>query len=179
MQTIHSTLILLMQQPRLLVLISLLVVAALIDSYHWRIPNPLTVGGSLVGLLLASMEPASTGLALAMALGGWLAGLVLTLPLYAVGALGGGDVKLFAMVGTFIGPVHMPAAVLLVFITGGVLALLRVMRQRDWWTLWVGGYRRGGASLGRMPYALSICLGSLLYVAVFEPQGLQWSHVAA
>ncbi len=178
MQTIHPTLILLMQQPRLLVLICLLVVAALIDSYQWRIPNPLTLGGSWVALLLAAIEPGPVVSAMATAFAGWLAGLLLTLPLYGVRALGGGDVKLFAMVGAFIGPVHVPAAVLLVFITGGVLALLRVMRQRAWSALWMRWPTPGGAGLGRMPYALSICLGSLLYVVLFEPQGLQWSQAA-
>jgi prepilin peptidase CpaA len=90
--------------------------------------------------------------------------------------MGGGDVKLIAMVGAFVGPAHVLAAVLLIFITGGFLALVRVARQRAWGALFMRLHSGASVSLGRMPYAWSICVGTLLYVGVFEPQGLQWSR---
>lgn len=177
MQTFNQGLIaLLIDQPGLLVLISLLVAAAAIDAYAWRVPNVLTIGGASAAVLLGFTQPQPLGWALLAAPAGWLLGLFLTLPLYLARALGGGDVKLIAMVGAFIGPVHVPAALLLIFITGGVLALIRVARQRAWGTLLLRLHSGAAVSLGRMPYALSICVGTLLYVGVFEPQGLQWSR---
>ncbi len=177
MQTFHQGLVtLLIDQPGLLVLGSLLLAAALMDAYSWRIPNALTVGGSLAALLLGFTQPGPLGWSVLAAPAGWLVGLLLTLPLYLARALGGGDVKLIAMVGAFVGPAHVLAAVLLIFITGGFLALVRVARQRAWGALLMRLQSGTSASLGRMPYAWSICVGTLLYVGVFEPQGLQWSR---
>jgi prepilin peptidase CpaA len=178
MQTFHQGLItLLIDQPGLLVLISLLVAAAAIDAYAWRIPNALTIGGALAAVLLGFAQPQPlAGWAVLAAPAGWLLGLLLTLPLYLARALGGGDVKLIAMVGAFVGPVHTVTVVLSIFITGGVLALIRLARQRAWGALFLRLHSGAALSLGRMPYALSICVGTLLYVGVFEPQGLQWSR---
>ena len=177
MPSLNQTLLaLLIDQPGLLILATLLVTAALIDASSWRIPNVLTIGGTVVALLLALTQAAPIGGSVLAVGAGWLLGLLLTLPLYLVRALGGGDVKLIAMVGAFVGPAHVVTAVLSIFITGGVLALLRVARQRAWAGLFLRLQSAGALSLGRMPYALSICLGTLLYVGVFEPQGLQWSR---
>jgi prepilin peptidase CpaA len=177
MQTFNQGLItLLTDQPGLLVLVSLLLTAALIDAHAWRIPNALTVGGALAAVLLGFTQPDPGGWAPMAAPAGWLVGLLVALPLYLARALGGGDVKLIAMVGAFVGPSHVLAAVLLIFITGGVLALVRVARQRAWGALFMRLQSGAATSLGRMPYAWSICVGTLLYVGVFEPQGLQWSR---
>lgn len=177
MQTFNQGLItLLTDQPGLLVLVSLLLTAAVMDGRAWRIPNALTMGGALAALLLSLAQPGPVGWAAMVAPAGWLVGLLVTLPLYLARALGGGDVKLIAMVGAFVGPAHVLAAVLLIFITGGVLALLRVARQRAWGALLMRLQSGAAISLGRMPYAWSICVGTLLYVGVFEPQGLQWSR---
>lgn len=167
------------EQPRLGLLACFLLVAALIDAQRWQVPNTLTGGGALVALLVGLIEPGPAWSAALMVLGGWLLGLLLTLPLYAVKALGGGDVKLFAMVGAFLGPVHVPVAVLMIFITGGVLALIRLARRGTGLRWRLPSSANAVSGLGRMPYALSIGVGSLLYVLVFEPPGLQWSQAWA
>ena len=168
----------LLEQPRFLLLAALLLVAACIDAYRWRIPNKLTFGGSLSAFLIGLFEPGSAGQALMASAAGLALGFAVMLPLYLLRALGAGDVKLMAMVGAFLGAPHAAGAALLVFITGGVAALLWVLNRRAWSALLArfGSWHGNTASLGRMPYAASICVGTLLYVVAFGPQGLQWSR---
>ena len=170
--------LLVLTQPRLLLLAALLFVAALVDFHQWRIPNALTFGGALGAFLLSIIEPGPATQALLTAAAGLAAGLVLLLPLYLMRALGAGDVKLMGMVGAYLGLPHTLGAVLLVFITGGVLASLLVLYRRGWQVSPVRqtADEATGTALGRMPYGTSIALGTLVYVCAFEPAGLQWSR---
>jgi prepilin peptidase CpaA len=170
--------LLVLTQPRLLVLAALLFVAALVDFHQWRIPNALTFGGALGAFLLSVIEPGPATQALLTAAAGLAAGLALMLPLYLMRALGAGDVKLMGMVGAYLGLPHTLGAVLLVFITGGVMASLLVLYRRGWQVspTQPSADEVTGTSLGRMPYGTSIALGTLVYVCAFEPAGLQWSR---
>ena len=77
-------------------------VACLADLGWRRIPNVVTFGGAALALVTA----AATGgvSAFGLAAGGWLVGLLLFLPLFALGGLGAGDVKLLAALGAWLGP---------------------------------------------------------------------------
>src|SRR5438045_1615275 len=76
--------------------------SAVVDLYARRVPNPLTVSIAALGLAMAASH--TTAVSLAAALGGFAAGLVLMLPGHIAGATGAGDVKLFAAIGTLLGP---------------------------------------------------------------------------
>src|SRR4051812_16989858 len=84
-------------------LLALLCWAAVQDVRTRRIRNWLTFPLALCGLA-QSFAPnptvGPTGAAL-----GLLTGFALTVPLFAIGALGGGDVKLMSAIGVWIGPV--------------------------------------------------------------------------
>ena len=60
---------------------------------------------------------------MAAALGGFAVGLLLMLPGHMVGATGAGDVKLFAAIGTLLGPAGIAVAFVYTAILGGALAL--------------------------------------------------------
>ncbi|MYL06837.1 MAG: prepilin peptidase [Gemmatimonadales bacterium] len=90
------------------VLFTLLIGIAVIDARHYIIPDELSLGGCAAGLALSALPGSTTPLAAVAgaALGfairylvGWLGEKVLRKP-----ALGGGDVKMMAMVGAFLGP---------------------------------------------------------------------------
>ena len=90
------------------ILFALLLGIAVIDARHYIIPDALSLGGCAAGLVLSALPGATPPLA---AVAGAMLGFGL---LYVVGwlgekalrkpALGGGDVKMMAMVGAFLGP---------------------------------------------------------------------------
>lgn len=101
-----------------------------------RIPNLLILVGMLLGLAVHTLLPAGYGF-LSVVPGGmgplaFVQGLAigggLLLPLYVLGALGAGDVKLMAVVGGFLGPDDVLAAVVATFIAGGLVSLAVALR---------------------------------------------------
>jgi prepilin peptidase CpaA len=104
-------------------LIVALALAAVIDGRHRRIPNWLTFGLILGGLGRAlALGHAQT---FQHALLGTLVGGLFPLILYAISAVGGGDVKLLAAVGAWVGA----GPVVLVFMVEAVLGLGIVLTQ--------------------------------------------------
>jgi leader peptidase (prepilin peptidase)/N-methyltransferase len=90
------------------VLISLVLAIALIDARHYLIPDALSLGGLVAGLALAPLPGPPSILA---ALLGAAAGFGVLFVVGLVGewifkkpAMGGGDMKMMAMVGAFLGP---------------------------------------------------------------------------
>ena len=96
--------------------------AAVCDVRTGRIPNVLTFGAMAGGVLFSAIHAGWWGL-LTSLLGG-LVGLALFLPLFVLGGMGGGDVKLLAAVGTWLGPVGATRAALWASLAGGVLAVI-------------------------------------------------------
>src|SRR6266851_5227366 len=86
-----------------------------------RVPNVLTFGAAAVAVVYFAVAGGTAG-ATWSALG-WATGLALFLPLFAVGALGAGDVKLLAAFGAWLGPAGALWSALLAAILGGVMAL--------------------------------------------------------
>ena len=101
--------------------------AAVIDLRTGRIPNPLTAATAAAGLGLTAFG--LTGQSVAGALAGAALGLALMLPGYIFGGTGGGDVKLIAALGTWLGPGGVLMAVLYSAIAGGVLAVAHAVKR--------------------------------------------------
>ena len=70
------------------------------------------------------------GAAWAFAAAGWATGLALFVPLYALGGMGAGDVKLLGAIGAWLGPMGAVWTGLYGAIAGGVLALAVAVWQR-------------------------------------------------
>jgi prepilin peptidase CpaA len=105
----------------------LVLVAAAFDLRYRRIPNWLAAAGFLMGLVLnvwlggASAVPTVlTGAALA---------LCVYLPLYALRAVGGGDLKLMAAVGAIAGPTLWLVLFVVTSLLGGAAALVLVIAK--------------------------------------------------
>jgi prepilin peptidase CpaA len=93
-----------------------------------RVPNVLTFGTMAAGLILAAVH--GTSLSLWAAVAGCALGLALMLPGHLFGATGAGDVKLFAAIGTLLGPTGIAVAFVYTLLIGGMLALLVALRRR-------------------------------------------------
>ena len=92
------------------------------DLRTGRIPNALTFGAMAGGLLFSAIHAGGAGLATSL-LGG-VVGLALFFPLFALGGMGGGDVKLLAAVGTWLGPLGALQTALWASLAGGLLAVV-------------------------------------------------------
>jgi prepilin peptidase CpaA len=161
---------------------ALLVEAAIIDGWKLRVPNWLTFHMVLGGLAFAAL----TGgyMAALWALAGAALGLALLLPLYAIGGMGAGDVKLMAGVGAWMGPSITLGAFVAIGIVGGLMALVMVARSgayarhlcllqsigrelltvRDPVRLSEAAARRKPTML-LLPYGIPIAIGSIAYFA--------------
>lgn len=104
-------------------LLGLMTVAAVKDWRTRRLPNTLNLVVLLCGLGLAYQRAIPPHLPASLA--GAAVGLALLFPAFALGALGGGDVKLLAAVGAWTGPVGVLVVLLLTTVAGGAVALLQ------------------------------------------------------
>jgi prepilin peptidase CpaA len=138
--------------------------AAATDLRTRRIPNVLTGGLALAALVLAlSAGLAHFAAALAVAVAVFAFGTLC----FAVGVLGGGDVKLITGIALALGYPLALGFVLDTLVCGGLLALgylvvrgrLADAAARMRGALFGGGRAAIGAGSGRLPYALAIGAG--------------------
>jgi prepilin peptidase CpaA len=110
----------------LLALVLIGTIAVWSDLRSRRLPNWLTVGALVVGVVLRALpgEPEvlpgllSSGLALAFGF-----------PFFMAGGLGAGDVKLMAGLAAFLEPAALPDAMLVMALSGGAMALVAAARK--------------------------------------------------
>lgn len=112
-----------------------LVVAASIDGRQLRVPNWLTYPFMLLGLAYASGTGGWSGLLSSSE--GLAVGLITLLPLYAIGGMGAGDVKLMAGLGAWMGPWHTFSAFVVSALVGGVLGVAMMAMSGNLIRHWV------------------------------------------
>ena len=157
-------------QLLIITLLALLAIAVLSDFRERRISNQLVIIGLLLGLTGHTWLAGVGGFTFA-ALGA-LVGLLCLLPFYMSGGLGAGDVKLMAMCGAFLGPLHVVVASVASLLVGGIIGVAWAFRQflagRDDYITHDGpsasipavGHQTVPASA--IPYAVAIFAGNLI-----------------
>ena len=172
--------------------LALLVLTAMVfDLRQRRIPNTLVLLALGAGLLVNFIGPQvglrggglltayPSALGIKGALLGALTGLAVFLPFYLLRAMGAGDVKLMAGIGSFVGPAAAIDVALFILVAGGVLAVVRMVWVRKTQLvlfnvvtalsqLVPGTAARFDAatqSADRMPYGLAMAGGLLAYGA--------------
>jgi prepilin peptidase CpaA len=172
-------------------LVLLVLTAVVFDVRQRRIPNTLVLVVLAAGLFINLIGPqvwqSGTGplsaypsaLGAKGALLGALTGLAVFLPFYLLRAMGAGDVKLMAGIGSFVGPATAIDVALFILVTGGVMAAVRMVWVRKTQQVlfnvatalgqWVPGsatsFDPATQSADRMPYALAMAGGLLAYGA--------------
>jgi prepilin peptidase CpaA len=96
--------------------------ACLCDLRTKHIPNLLTFGGAALAAGYALFTHGFGGLLGSLA--GWLTGVAVFLPLFLLGGMGAGDVKLLACVGAWLGYGAALWVALYAAIAGGAMALV-------------------------------------------------------
>jgi prepilin peptidase CpaA len=174
-----------------------MIVAAVIDGWKLKVPNwltfPLVIGGWVYGLCVSCgwLSGHEDGGGIGPALLGTLVGFLLLLPVYAIGGMGAGDVKMQMGFGAWVGAYFGVAAGLRVIwwafavavIIGGVLALGMMVirgryRQNMANTREIFGDLLGANNVGQiadraakrkprmhlLPYGIPLCLGFVGYL---------------
>jgi prepilin peptidase CpaA len=120
-----------MEEALLLSVVALVVatVGGYTDVRSGKVYNLLTYPSAVLGLVLQTALGGVNGLAAGVA--GLLVGLGILLIPYLLGFVGGGDVKLLAAVGTFVGPRDTASVMLFGAVLGGILAIILLLRRRE------------------------------------------------
>ncbi|MEO8663100.1 MAG: A24 family peptidase [Bryobacteraceae bacterium] len=170
-----------------IVLILLVTTAAIFDIRFRRIPNWLVLVGLILGFTVNIVLFGLTGLKTAGL--GMLLGFGVYLLLHLLHAMGAGDVKLMAAVGSMVGPGAWFGIFLLTAMIGGVFALiLLVLKGRLRQGLWNVGFIftelshfrapymtreeldvKSSKAL-RLPHGVTIAAGTLAYLSGLLPQ---------
>jgi prepilin peptidase CpaA len=111
-----------------MVLLFILLSAALFDMLYRRIPNWLTVTGVVLGIAMNTIiGPPEAGLVFSLL--GLVVAFAIYAFLYALHAMGAGDVKLMAAVGALVGWERWFGIFFITALVGGVLALILVVAR--------------------------------------------------
>jgi prepilin peptidase CpaA len=107
-----------------------LVVAAVIDGWILKVPNWITYPMIFAGWIYSTYAFGWEGLGWSLL--GTGVGLALLLPLYAIGGMGAGDVKLLAGVGAWIWSIDTLYSYCWSAVFGGVIAVGMVFYRKAW-----------------------------------------------
>ena len=164
-----------------LLLLPLAVIISYYDVKYRRIPNAFVLATLISGVIINSLLNGMPGVLASLA--GCAFAFFLMLILHIFGALGAGDVKLFAAVGAVIGQHLVLQTFLVILITGGILAVVATLRAGSLRTtllrvlqLFAGLFPgwpmpRFAVPADRrhtIPYGVAITFGSLISLAVFR-----------
>jgi prepilin peptidase CpaA len=167
----------------IIVLMTLLITAAYTDLRWSRIPNWLTFSAMGMGLLVQAWMGGLHGVGSSLA--GLAVGMGLFLLPYAFRAIGAGDVKLMAAIGSMLGPSGALSVAMLSALAGGVYAIGAMTYQ---WGLVATSRKLAFATYGafmtgeltgvgdlqlpfKLRYGLAIAVGTLLFLAGVQPFG--------
>ena len=176
-----------MPVPIVTVVVLFVSLCVVVDVYTRRIPNVISGAAVLAGLGLNTLYFGTAGLIASVA--GLLAPVAVLLFPFALGGLGGGDVKMMAAVGALLGPSLALAGLGVGVIYGGVLMIVHLIgRGRLREKLAAIGAMLTAATLTRsldplrvrpddagaiaLPYSLPLGLGTLTVLAFAHATGL-------
>ena len=164
-----------------ILLIPLAVVIIYYDVRYRRIPNPFVLAALISGVGINIIFGGSAGAL--NSVGGCVLAFILMFMLHLFGAIGAGDVKLFSAIGAVMGAHLVLPTFLVVILTGGVLALVSIVRSGAVRTtmqrvlqILVGllpGWQMPRFAVptdrrGTIPYGVAITLGSIISTAFFR-----------
>ncbi len=142
----------------------LVIIAALKDATSFTIPNWLSGALALAffpAALAAGLSLPGFGMHLAVGFGALIAGM----GMFAMGWIGGGDAKLFAGVGLWLGLSALEPFLIVTALTGGALAVALVNLRSAWvrnlvptGPAWIERLRE---PKGDAPYGVAIAVGAL------------------
>ena len=165
-----------------LLLVPLAALVIYYDVRYRRIPNLFVLATLIAGLTLNFAIGGFSGVL--SGVGGCVFAFILMFMLHVFGAMGAGDVKLFAAIGSVVGAQLVLPTFVVVVITGGLLALVNILRTGIFRTtmqrvlqILVGllpGWQMPKFSVPAdrrltVPYGVAITIGAIISTAIFKP----------
>ena len=162
-------------------LIPLAIVIAYYDVRYRRIPNAFVLATLVAGVAINAIFGGLPGVA--SSVGGCVLAFVLMFMLHIFGAMGAGDVKLFAAIGAVTGSQMVIPTFVVVILTGGLLAVVSMVRSGMVRTtmhrvlqILVGilpGWQMPKFAVPTdrkhtIPYGVAITMGSIISIAIFR-----------
>ncbi len=162
-------------------LIPLAIIVGYYDVRYRRIPNAFVLAALASGLAMNGIFGGLQGVV--ASLGGCALAFVLMFTLHIFGAMGAGDVKLFAAIGAVTGAQLVVPTFLVVVLTGGLLAIVSTIRAGTVVTtlhrvlqIFVGllpGWQMPKFAVPAdrthtIPYGVAITMGSIISIAIFR-----------
>ncbi|TWU35975.1 A24 family peptidase [Novipirellula artificiosorum] len=160
-----------------------LIIAAVIDGAILKVPNWLTFPFILCGWVHWTLQSGIHGFGFSLL--GTFVGMMLLLVLRNVGGMGGGDVKLLAGVGAWLGAIVTLWAFAATAIVGGVMALFMILASGQWHKHYAMAHQilhewktvRSPSKLSKiarerkptmklLPYGIPMAIGSIAYFAI-------------
>ena len=166
----------------IILLLPLAIIIAYYDVRYRRIPNAFVLATLAAGVAINAMFSGLPGIAASFT--GCALGFVLMFMLHVFGAMGAGDVKLFAAIGAVTGAGLVIPTFIVVILTGGVLAVVSMIRAGMVMTtmhrvlqIFVGmlpGWQMPKFAVPTdrkhtIPYGVAITMGSIISMAIFHP----------
>ncbi len=165
----------------ILFLLPLTVLITYHDVRYRRIPNPFVLATLAAGVAMNAILGGTQGVYSSLV--GCGVAFTLMFLMHIFGAMGAGDVKLFAAIGAVIGVQLVVPTFLVVVITGGVLAVVSILRAGTLVStmhrvlqIFVGmlpGWQMPRFTVPAdrnytIPYGVAITLGSIISTAIFR-----------
>jgi len=162
-------------------LLPLAVIITYYDVRYRRIPNAFVLATLAAGVAMNGIFGGLPGIAASFM--GCVLGFVLMFMLHIFGAMGAGDVKLFAAIGAVTGAALVVPTFLVVILTGGLLAVVSIVRagavmptMHRVLQIFMGmlpGWQMPKFAVPTdrkhtIPYGVAITMGSIISMAIFH-----------
>ena len=140
-------------------LFSALLTASIIDLYHQIIPDVITIPGIIIGLAASGfiLPPGIKSAFFGALLGG---GLFFIIAVVSRGGMGGGDIKLIAMIGSFLGLTDVLITIVLSSFIGSVVGILMMVMF-------------GKGRKYKIPFGPFLAIGGIMSL-FFKTEILEW-----
>ena len=113
----------------IVVLFIFLLIAVYSDGRFGKIYNRHILAGIVLGIVFRYYESGPPGILSGLC--SMMIPIILLFPLFRIGTLGGGDIKLLAAAAVFLTPARTILFMGVAFLTGAILALLKMIKERN------------------------------------------------